>query len=447
MARKKTHAPLNVLINNRLAGRLEKQNDGAIKFAYDLTWLDWEYRFPISLSLPLQAKSFRGEQVVAVFDNLLPDSDKVRSRIAERTGANGVDSYSLLERIGRDCVGAMQFLPDGVEHDARAKIEGEPISESEIERMLANLETAPLGIDDDHDFRISVAGAQEKTALLWHDGQWKRPIGTTPTTHILKPQIGEIPTAGGMIDLTNSVENEHYCLKLMEGFGLKIAQTDMAMFGARKVLVIKRFDRQWHNDERLIRLPQEDCCQALGIPSSRKYQNTVQGGENGPSAMDILDLLQSSDDPMQDQADFFKSQIIFWLIGATDGHGKNFSISLKPGGGFTLTPFYDVLSAQPVFDKKQISHNKYKLAMSVGNSRKYQILRIHGRHFVETAKEAGIGPTIITKIINEVMTDAKSAPDYALEKMPKDFAGEIHESIVAAINSRLHQLETAFDEL
>lgn len=447
MARRKTHNPLNVLINNRLAGRLEKQSDGAIRFAYDQTWLEWEHRFPISLSLPLLPTNFRGEEVVAVFDNLLPDSDKVRRRVAERTGAQGTDSYSLLERIGRDCVGAMQFLPDGVEYDANAQIQGEAISDVEIEALLANLEAAPLGIDEDHEFRISVAGAQEKTALLWHDEQWKRPIGTTPTTHILKPQIGEIPSASGMIDMTNSVENEHYCLKLMEGFGLRVAQTEIKMFGARKVLVVERFDRQWQSDGRLLRLPQEDCCQALGIPSSRKYQSTTQGGENGPSAVDIMRLLQSGDDPLKDQADFFKSQIIFWLIGATDGHGKNFSIFLKPGGGFALTPFYDVLSAQPVFDQKQIGNNKYKLAMSVGSNRKYQILRIHGRHFVETAKEAGLGPTTIQMVINEVMHDAHAASDYALKLMPKGFATEIHESIAAAINERLTQLETAFAEI
>ena len=447
MARRKTHRPLNVLINNRLAGRLEKQSDGAIRFAYDQSWLAWEHRFPISLSLPLLPTKFRGEQVVALFDNLLPDSDTMRRRVAERTGAQGTDSYSLLERIGRDCVGAMQFLPDDVDNDAHAEIKGEPIGEREIESLLANLDAAPLGIDEDHEFRISVAGAQEKTALLWHEEQWKRPIGTTPTTHILKPQIGEIPSASGMIDMSNSVENEHYCLKLMEGFGLKVAQTDVRMFGARKVLVVERFDRQWQTDGRLLRLPQEDCCQALGIPSSRKYQSTIQGGENGPSAVDILRLLQSSDQPLQDQADFFKSQIIFWLIGATDGHGKNFSIFLKPGGGFALTPFYDVLSTQPAFDPKQIRHNRYKLAMSVGRNRKYQILRIHGRHFVETAKEAGLGPTVIQKVLEEVRRDAHGASDYALALMPKDFAMEIHESIAAAIEERVRQLDTGFSEI
>lgn len=442
MGRRKTHTPLDVFINNRLVGRLEKEPGGAIRFAYDQSWLDWEHRFAISLSLPLRATPHRGESVVAVFDNLLPDNEAIRRRVAERTGADGSDPYSLLERIGRDCVGAMQFLPEGMAADAAAKVTGEPISDGEIETLLANLARAPLGMDEDKEFRISVAGAQEKTALLFHDEKWMRPLGTTPTTHILKPQIGEIPTASGVIDLSNSVDNEHYCLKLMEAFGLEVAQTQIATFGNRKVLVVERFDREWQEDGRLLRVPQEDCCQALGFPSARKYQNT-----GGPSAIDILRLLQGSDDPLADQAAFFKSQILFWLIGATDGHAKNFSVFLRPGGGFALTPFYDVLSAQPAFDAHQIPNNKYKLAMSVGKSRKYPILNIVGRHFVETAKEAGLGPTLIRKVLDEVMQNASTAPDAALASMPKGFASEIHESILAALIARAGLLEAAYAEL
>lgn len=442
MSRRRTHPPLNVLINNRLAGRLLKQASGAIAFHYDESWLGWEHGFPISLSLPLRETPYTGEAVMAVFDNLLPDNVAVRRRVAERTGAQGVDAYSLLERIGRDCVGAMQFLPDDVAANAILPVNGEPISEAEIEQMLANLAQAPLGIDMEHEFRISVAGAQEKTALLFHEGQWLRPLGTTPTTHILKPQLGQIPTAFGMIDMADSVENEHYCLKLMEAFGLPVAQTQIATFGSRKVLVVERFDRRWRTATELLRLPQEDCCQALGIPSAQKYQS-----HGGPSAVAILKLLGSGDKPLEDQAAFFKSQVIFWLIGATDGHAKNFSIFLRPGGRFGLTPFYDVLTAQPAFDARQIPNNKYKTAMSAGKSRKYQILNISGRHFVESAKEAGLGPTIIGKVLNEIMRDAETATQRALSAMPDATALPAHDSIVNAMAGRLRSLELGLAEI
>ena len=226
----------------------------------------------------------------------------------------------------------------------------------------------------------------------------------------------------------------------MEAFGLNFAQTEIATFGERRVLVVERFDRRWLDDGRLLRLPQEDCCQALGIPPSQKYQSSVQGGKNGPSAVDILRLLEAGDTPLDDQAAFLKSQIIFWLIGATDGHGKNFSVFLRPGGGFGLTPFYDVLCAQPVFDQKQIPHNKYKLAMSVWNSGKYTILNITGRHFVETAKKAGLGITLIKQAIDDILSAAPYAADKALSQMPKDFSVDIHDSVSASIKDRVRHL-------
>lgn len=441
MPRRRAHAPLNVLINNRLCGRLEKQAGGAISFQYDPDWLAWAPAFPVSLSLPLRPAAWRGEAVVAVFDNLLPDNPHVRRQVAARTGAQGADAYSLLTQIGRDCVGAMQFLPDGEVAEALSTIEGTPVSEAEIEQLLADLARAPLGIDLETDFRISVAGAQEKTALLRHHGQWMKPTGTTPTTHILKPQLGEIPTASGVIDLSDSVENEHYCLTLLERFGLPVAHTEIATFGERRVLVVERFDRL-RRGEQILRLPQEDFCQALGVPSSRKYQN---GG--GPSAIDLMTRLQESDNPLSDQAKVLKSQLVFWLIGATDGHAKNFSLFLRPGGRFELTPFYDVLSAQPAFDAGRIRHRGFTLAMSAGARPHYKILDVHGRHFVETAKAAGLGPTVIRQVLEDVILAAPGAAAEALYRMPPDFPGAIHASVAAAIAARLPRLETAWDAI
>lgn len=442
MARRKRHAPLNVLINNRLIGRLEKEPSGAVSFRYDQSWLDWEHTFPASLSLPLRAAPYRGAPVIAVFDNLLPDNADTRRRVAERTGAQGTDPYSLLARIGRDCVGAMQFLPDGEAADAGGDIQGEPLGDEDIEKLLAELKGAPLGIDPDQGFRISIAGAQEKTALLRHEGQWMRPIGTTPTTHILKPQLGEIPTSTGTVDMTASVDNEHYCLALLGAFGLTVAHTEIATFGKRRVLVVERFDRQWLSDGRLLRVPQEDCCQALGVPSSQKYQN-----EGGPTAPDIIRLLGASDDPSTDQKAFLAAQMIFWLIGATDGHAKNFSVFLRPGGGFKLTPFYDVLSVQTAVDRGQLNRKSFRLAMAAGSSSHYRIDEVLGRHFVQTAKAAGLGPTVVEQVLIAIKERAISATDVARSAMPADFASDVHDSIRNAIVARLPRLDTAFAEL
>lgn len=442
MGRRRAHAPLNVLINGRPAGRLEKEASGALTFRYDRDWLDWANAFPISLSLPLRTTAWRGAPVAAVFDNLLPDNPEVRRQVAEKTGAQGTDPYSLLEEIGRDCVGAMQFLPDGLDVNASGAIEAEDVSDGEIGKLLANLPRAPLGIDPDEGFRISIAGAQEKTALLFHEGRWKRPVGTTPTTHILKPQLGRIPTASGEVDLSHSVDNEHYGLALMRAFGLETAKTDIATFGERRVLVVERFDRTWRADGRLLRLPQEDLCQALSMPSSRKYQD-----KGGPGTRDILGRLQESDDPQRDQAAFFKSQILFWLIGATDGHAKNFSLFIRPGGRFELTPFYDVLTAQPAFDAKQIRHRDFRLAMSLGATPHYRIDDVLGRHFAESGKAAGLGPALMRQVVDEVLAAAGTAPDRALTEMPGDFHPEAHEAVAAILPRRLALLETAYEAL
>lgn len=442
MGRRRAHEPLDVCLNGRLTGRLAKERSGAIRFTYDQGWLDWEHAFAVSLSLPLTEQPYAGHAVTAVFDNLLPDNENVRRKVAERTGAEGTDSYSLLGAIGRDCVGAMQFLPGGEPPDAGPGVRGEPVTDGEIERILADLGSTPLGIDPEHEFRISVAGAQEKTALLRQDGAWLRPLGTTPTTHILKPQLGEIPTAFGPIDMAASVDNEHYCLELLREFGLVVAETTITTFGDRRVLVVERFDRRWRSPTQLLRLPQEDFCQALGVNPARKYQN-----QGGPSATDILRVLQRADHPLENQAAFFKSLILFWLIGATDGHAKNFSIFLRPEGRYGLTPIYDVLSAQPAYDRDQIPRGKYKLAMSAGDSRKYRIGDVSGHHFVETGREAGLGQTIIGKVIREVLERADEAPDRTLVRMPGDFATEIHDSVAAAVRSRLGLLEAGLSGL
>ncbi|WP_417810568.1 type II toxin-antitoxin system HipA family toxin [Thalassospira alkalitolerans] len=434
MPRKATHAPLNVYLNNRLVGQLNKQPSGATKFIYDGNWLNWEHAFPISLSLPLREDAYRGEPVVAVFDNLLPDSDLLRRRVAEKVGARGTDAYSLLAAIGRDCVGALQFIPDeNPPNTDSTKIEGEPVSEIEIENILKNLAQAPLGLRQDDDFRISVAGAQEKTAFLRHEGKWLKPKGTTPTTHLFKTQIGHLPEG---IDLTNSVENEFYCLQLFKAFDLPVNNAEIKSFGKTKALVIERFDRRWTKDGRLLRLPQEDCCQSLSILPTMKYQN-----QGGPGIVEILKFLRGSDTPADDQSRFFKAQILFWLIGATDGHAKNFSVFLRPGGSYSLTPFYDVLTTQPCLDANQIMRRQMKLAMFVGNSRHYRIDQIYARHFIQTSDSAGLPREVIQDILEQLIETAPNAISKLENTLPDDFPNEIHTSVEKAMKQRLDSLK------
>jgi len=433
MPRRRRHAPLRVWLNNRLVGHLAKEPNGATSFRYDGSWLDRTGAIPVSLSLPLREDAYKGEAVAAVFENLLPDSGSQRRRIAEQVGAEGSDAFSLLAAIGRDCVGALQFATaeDEPDHDSAA-IDGEAVDEDGIEQLLRGLAQAPLGLHRDDDFRISVAGAQEKTALLLQGDRWLKPRGTTPTTHIFKVPIGRLPNG---IDLSHSVENEFYCLELLRAFGLPAARAEMRRFGSIKALVVERFDRRWTQDGRLLRLPQEDCCQALAVPPSRKYQ-----ADRGPGMADILNLLKGSDTPAEDQALFLKAQILFWLIGATDGHAKNFSLFLRPGGGFGLTPLYDVLTAQPSLDAGQIQAKQMKLAMSAGINRHYRIDEIQARHFVQTADAAGLPKHIVRDALDEITEAVEGAIGRIEAALPPGFPEPIHAAVKTAVETKARRL-------
>lgn len=432
MARRKTHAPLTVALNGRRIGQLRKQPSGAVDFAYDPDWLSWDYAFAVSLSLPLRDDRYVGAQVLAVFDNLLPDNDRIRRRVAERVGAEGDDAYSLLAAIGRDCVGALQFLPEGEAPEAPGAIRAEPLTDEQIAAMLANLAAAPLGLTKDQAFRISLAGAQEKTALLRQNGQWLLPLGTTPTTHILKPQIGHLP---GGIDLTNSVENEFLCMKITKALGLPTAEVEITDFAGKHVLVVERFDRSYGRDGRLLRVPQEDLCQALGYPSTRKYET-----DGGPGPLDILPLLAGSDRPTEDQAGFLKAQIAFWLLGATDGHAKNFSLRLEPGGGYSLTPLYDIISAQPSVDCGEIRQRAFRLSMAMGDRRYYAMSQVAPRHFVQTAKAGGLGDPLARQALAELAAKAPSAVDAVLSDLPREFPEPLVASVAKAVGERAEQI-------
>ena len=434
MARRPAHQPLDVYLNGRLVGQFRREATGAVDFKYDQTWLDWDNAIPVSLSLPLREDRFVGDPVFAVFDNLLPDNADIRRRVAEKMGAAGNDAHSLLAAIGRDCVGALQFLPAG-QPVPEAAIEGRKVSDAEIAAIIANLARSPLGLGDDEDFRISIAGAQEKTGLLFLNKRWQVPHGTTPTTHILKPQLGVLPNG---IDMSRSVENEHFCLSLTNALGIPAAKTAIKDFDDQRVLVVERFDRLWTRDKRLLRIPQEDCCQALSVPSSRKYQT-----DGGPSVADIAELLKGSDQPEADRKMFFKAQVLFWLLAATDGHAKNFSIQLAPGGRFRFAPLYDIMSAQPAHDAQQIRRNRLKLAMSVGENRHYVVDRISPRHFLQDADAAGLPDGSMNSIFEELIDAAPNAIAEARAAMPDDRAADLVDSIVAGFSARLASLKDA----
>lgn len=381
MGRKSHTRTLYCSMNGYSVGELYLKS-GRMSFKYDPEWIETEGSRAISLSLPMQQSEITGDAVHAYFDNLLPDTDAIREHMKDRLGADSKKPFDLLAKVGKDCVGALTFTENPATGEM-PPLSLTPLSEAEVAQVIRETRLEKmLGMNTDDDFRISLAGAQEKTALTRWDGKWCKPHDSTPTTHIFKPPILHHENLG--IDLSSSVDNEWFCQTFMKKLYLDVADCEIAEFKDQKVLVVERFDRRVDEDA-IFRLPQEDICQALGKVSGSKYEEA-----GGPGSQQIMELLSGSRNAYEDRLSFLKVQIVFWLLAAIDGHGKNFSIALNQDG-FRLTPFYDVLSAYPYFGQGNIQARKIKMAMKVhSKNTHYKWNEIMPRHWPEHGKKQGI---------------------------------------------------------
>ena len=413
---------------------------GASEFLYDADWLAAPEARPLSLSLPLTLDHtpLRGGAVDAYFDNLLPDSESIRRRLQDRFHAESRGAFDLLTAIGRDCVGAVQILPVGETPADTRKIDATPLNESAIAAELAGVTSATSPALDDSDFRISIAGAQEKTAFIKHHGRWCRPQGSTPTTHIFKLPLGLV--GNRQADMRTSVENEWLCARIARAFGLPAANCEIDTFGAQKVLIVERFDRQLHSSGKYwLRFMQEDFCQATGTPHTRKYQ-----ADGGPGMLEIGRILRGSVESEQDLQMLFRTQILFYLLAATDGHAKNFSIRILAGGRFQLTPLYDVLSAWPVIGTRanEIPIQKVKLAMAVPGERPHYLLKgIQRRHFEALGRKLGLGDDT-PALIDHMLKRAPAVVDEVQRGLPRGFPQSLLDSICTCVRKTARALLT-----
>ncbi|MCW8331875.1 type II toxin-antitoxin system HipA family toxin [Photobacterium sp. SDRW27] len=433
-------ADLTVAMNGYEVGVLHQSPTGAHRFQYAESWLATPGARPISLSLPLGRRPFLGEAVYNFFDNLLPDNMQIRQRIVARHHARSSQPFDLLAKIGLDSVGALQIYPLGTEPGSVRQIHSKRLDEQALVRILKGYQSeAPLGmIAEEDDFRISLAGAQEKTALLCQNDQWHLPQGSTPTTHIIKLPIGEIQSHSYTIDLAESVENELVCLRLAKAFRLAVAEAEILDVADIRALSVTRFDRRLSSDGQwIMRLPQEDFCQVLNVSPGRKYET-----DGGPGIAEIMDYLLASEQPETDRHEFMRAQVLFWLLAATDGHAKNFSVFLLPGGAFRLTPLYDILSVYPVMGGKGLSERKAKMAMGLyGESgRHYKWYSLFPRHFLATARAVGFSETAMQQILDEFCDRAPQAVESVRASLPDDFPHPISDAIFDGVLKRARRL-------
>ena len=428
---------LDVWMNGQYVGLWFWSRTGTPGFRYDKSWLQSPNARPLSISLPIPAGGgdVMGTSVEHYFDNLLPDSTRIRDRLRRRFGTPSVRAADLLAAIGRDCVGALQLMPEGAVPLRHDRVDSTPLTDTQVETMLREVTgdgAAASAISA--DFRISIAGAQEKTALLKIGEQWHLPEAATPTTHIFKLPLGLVGNIRA--DMSDSVENEWLCATLLGALGFDVAGTEMGKFGQQKVLIVERFDRRWMDDGRWVaRLPQEDFCQATGTAGDLKYES-----DGGPGIRAGLSLLAGGSQADADRLVFVKAQLAFWLMAATDGHAKNFSIFLERGGAFHMTPLYDVLSMWPIIGNgaSQVSPRRAKLAMALrSKNAHYHLHEIRTRHWQELARQSGV-PGAFDQMVGLVL-QVQDALERVAAELPAGFPPQVFEPIRAGMMAQAEQ--------
>jgi len=377
---------LIVLLSDREVGHVSQDQRGRLKFIYNDEWREARGAYPLSLSMPIAASEHPHDVIEAFIWGLLPENELVLERWAKKFQVSARSAFALISHVGEDCAGAVQFVrPDRLD----AVLNAGPgnidwLDESDITARLKTLR-------EDHSAwrrpgdtgQFSLAGAQPKTALLQQDGKWGVPSGRIPTTHILKPPTGA---------LDGHAENEHFCLALARALGLPTASSMVAHFGDEVAFVVERYDRRII-DRRIVRIHQEDMCQAFGVPPTKKYEN-----EGGPSVSRVVHFLQeNSGAPREDVQTFIDAIAYNWLVGGTDAHAKNYSILIGAGGRVRLAPLYDLASILP-YDEFDLL--KVKLAMKLGG--KYRFRDISARSWDKLSEELRLNENEVVRRVCEM---------------------------------------------
>jgi len=394
---------LIALLSEREIGRVVQDQRGKLKFTYDEAWREARGAYPLSLSMPLAASEHGHDVIDAFIWGLLPDNEFVLGKWAQKFQVSARNAFALISHVGEDCAGAVQFVRPERLDEVKAQGSGSVqwIDEKEIAARLKALRADHSAWRAPRDTgQFSLAGAQPKTALLYQRGKWGVPSGRMPTTQILKPPTGAFD---------GHAENEHFCLSLARALGLPTASSSIMRFDDEVAIVVERYDRRI-TDKGVIRIHQEDMCQALGLPPTMKYEN-----EGGPGIAAIAELLREYSGAAKEDVNTFIDAIAFnWLIAGTDAHAKNYSVLIGAGGRARLAPFYDIASILP-YD--EFDPMKLRLAMKLGG--KYRLRDINARQWEKQAEEVRLkSDDVLGRIrtITESMPDAISATQHGMKK-------------------------------
>jgi len=329
----------------------------------------------LSASLPVQAERFPNPRTRPFFEGLLPEG-AVRAQVARERGVSEQNAFGLLAEIGAECAGAVVILPEGEQPASADTSAVRWLSDDELAQTLANLPAHPLG--GRADVRVSLGGVQHKLVVARApNGRVGQPLGGAPSTHIIKPSLAE---------WSDIATNEAFCLRLARSCGLNAASCELARIGETACLIVERFDRTLTDDMRVVRLHQEDFCQALGVLPESKYES-----EGGPSVAMVVAMLRDvSAAPAADVNALLRAVALNYLVGNGDAHGKNFAILYDGLGSGRLAPLYDVVSTA-------VYQVTTKMAMLLGGQE--EPANVTADTWLELARECGAsGPLLLREV-------------------------------------------------
>ena len=416
---------LSVHMGEHLVGVLDAADRRSLRFTYAPAYVADPSSTPLSVSMPLRVSPYSHATVHPYLWGLLPDSERVLERWAREFGCSPTDVAGLLRRVGADVAGAAQYVGADTAPEESLPGDVEWLSEDDVAQFLRDLRRDTTAWRPHPEGRWSLAGAQAKIALLYDRtaDRWGIPHGATPTTHIVKPAIG------GLDDFDI---NEHLCLAAARRAGLVAATTSIVTFGDQRALVVERYDRIVDDTGTVVRVHQEDLCQALSVHPDRKYE--VDGG---PGADQLGRLIRDVAGD-RDAARLFAAIAYTWLVLATDGHAKNYSLLLS-GHQVRLAPLYDIASALPHLDHPR----KARMAHKIGGE--YRPDHVQRRHWERLARPLGLAPDEASALIvslAERLPDAlaDAAHDSDLTPDERRIADTIRDLITGWAAKRAHEL-------
>lgn len=411
---------LDVCFQGNNAGRLVEDDSGRLSFVYADAYLAGKTPWPLSVSMPVRVEPYEDRIARAFFSGLLPD-ERVRHRLARLLGVSEKNPFSLLEAVGGECAGALSLYPEGTEPPPSEDSEAaEILDEVRLRDILALLRRRPLLAGQD-DIRLSLAGAQDKLAVRVVEDRLALMHGGAPTTHILKSVIQ------GEADIRDSVHNELFCLLLAARVGIPAPHAEMRMAGDEPFLLVERYDRV-RKGKQVVRLHQEDFCQALSVPPESKYER-----EGGPGVAACLKLIQKfSIKPVPDRMIFLKTLIFNYLIGNADAHGKNFSFLYEQGKP-RLAPAYDLLSTAVY------SSISSKMAMKIGG--RYRAEEVFHRHWHRLVPDTVTARKALDSDLKRMAETTQEQARKLIEDLHRQAVeSEIFAAILAVIEARSKHL-------